>query len=87
MSGEADGAAGEVPAQQAVNGLGYFCAHMEEISALLAGDAAAEQALERLRLEMRRAGDICGPLDDIHDALLRAGDALASTGIRGGCGT
>jgi hypothetical protein len=80
MSGAAEGATGEAAVRQAINGLGYLCAHLEELSAVLATSTAAANALERLRAGLRGAGDISGPLNDIHDALLRAGDALGIYG-------
>jgi hypothetical protein len=84
MSGDADTTAGEVEAKQAIRGLAYVCAHLEEISEVLATDAAGAEALERLRSALRDARDVTGPLGDIHHALLRAGDALGVYGhVRG----
>jgi hypothetical protein len=83
MSDDADTAAGDVDARQARQGLAYVCAHLDEINALLADDTAdtkVPDALERLRSALRDNGDITGPLHDIHDALLRAGDALGVYG-------
>jgi hypothetical protein len=77
MSDEADNTAPQAAASRAIEGLAYLCAHVDEISALLAHDAAGREALERLRSGLLAAGDISGPLDDIHDAVLRAGDAAA----------
>jgi hypothetical protein len=87
MSDNADVAPEESKARQASQGLAYVCAHLDEISAVLADDASGGdglQALERLRSALRDNGDISGPLADLHHALLRAGDALGVYGhVRG----
>jgi hypothetical protein len=88
MSDDADIRANETKARQASQGLAYVCAHMDEISAVLAEDASAgegPQALARLRSALR-GGDISGPLADLHHALLRAGDALGVYGHARGAG-
>lgn len=84
MSDEADSAAGEIAASRTVGGLAYLCTHLDEISTLLTGDAGGREALRRLQSELRGTGDISGPLNEINDALLRAGDALGIYGhVRG----
>jgi len=84
MSENADVAPEDSKASQ---GLAYVCAHMDEISAVLAEDAPGGdgiKALERLRSALHGSGDISGPLADLHHALLRAGDALGVYGhVRG----
>jgi hypothetical protein len=76
MSDEADRPSKEAAARRADQGLAYLCTHLDEIRALLADDVAGREALARLQSELRGGGDISGALSDIHDALLRAGDAL-----------
>jgi hypothetical protein len=83
MSDGADATAEAVEAERNAKGLAYVCSHMDEISAALSDDAAGTDgtaALERLRSAMRDGGNLTGPLDDIHHALLRAGDALGVYG-------
>lgn len=76
MSDEADRTGKEAAARRADEGLAYLCTHLDEIRALLADDAVGREALARLRSVLRGGGEISGALSDIHDALLRAGDAL-----------
>lgn len=84
MSGETDRTAGDTAARRVAHGLAYLCAHIDEIGTLLATDVVAEGELERLRAALRATSDISGPLNLIHDALLRAGDALGIYGhVRG----
>jgi hypothetical protein len=87
MSEDADITAEDADAKQAIRGLAYVCAHLDEISEVLADDAAGgegAEALERLQSALRGKKDITGPLGDIHHALLRAGDALGVYGhVRG----
>ncbi|HEX3959480.1 MAG TPA: hypothetical protein VHZ03_23080 [Trebonia sp.] len=86
MSDDAEAAAGDVEARHALKGLAYMCAHMDEISTVLADPPGGEgtEALERLRSALLGNKEISGPLSDIHHALLRAGDALGVYGnVRG----
>ena len=83
MSDGADATTDGVEAERTAKGLAYVCAHLDEISAALSDDAAGTDgtvALERLRSVMRGGGNLTGPLDDIHHALLGAGDALGVYG-------
>lgn len=76
MTDEADRTSEEAAARRVDQGLAYLCTHLDEIRALLADDVAGREALARLRSRLRGDGEISGALSDIHDALLRAGDAL-----------
>lgn len=87
MSDDVEVAAAEIKARQASQGLAYVCAHVDEISEVLAEDVPGGdglQSLERLRSALRGSGDISGALTDLHHALLHAGDALGVYGhVRG----
>jgi hypothetical protein len=83
MSDNADVAPDATKADQAFRALAYVCAHADEIRAALADDASGGkglQTLERLRSALRSDGEISRPLEELHLALLRAGDALGVYG-------